>query len=220
MHVSTARILDTAMARVSSAEGIVSATRHCRRCTSHTPTNASISSSAASASSYSARSWGTSLKAGASPRMAHSLASLYVRVLAKSFRAKVSAACATATRPVNSLWPIMSMVRMPFAAGTYWSPRMLPKRLRSAPLGTRRWSKRTHALSRSNPVVFRPMSLVTIPGCGRRVAGSTISTRKPCGPRRCSPTRRSAITTALSAVNPCDIQFFHAPSLGEWMTNS
>lgn len=117
-----------------------------------------------SASSYSARSWGTSLSAGESPRMAHILASLYALVESKSLRAKVSAACATATRPVKSLCPIMSMVRMPSAAGTYASFTTSPKRLSSALFGTRRLSKRTHALSRSSPVVLRPMSPVIIPG--------------------------------------------------------
>mmetsp|Transcript_18122 Transcript_18122/g.44999 ORF Transcript_18122/g.44999 Transcript_18122/m.44999 type:complete len:207 (+) Transcript_18122:1153-1773(+) len=38
--------------------------------------------------------------------------------------------------------------------------------------------------------------------------------RKACGPLLVPPTSRSAITTALVAVSPCDIQFLQAPSCG------
>ena len=83
--------------------------------------------------------------------MTHIFASLYLFVSAKSFSANASAACATATRPVKSRWPIISIVRTPFALATYSFPNTSPYRLSSRSRPTLSLSKRTQALSRSTP---------------------------------------------------------------------
>eukprot|EP00982_Pelagococcus_subviridis_P012755 31194-Pelagococcus_subviridis.AAC.21 len=127
IEVSTARIFATAIARVSALPGVSFFTRLRRSSASHASTKSRVAESRASASSYSAASCGTWLSSGRTPfRIVHGFASLYRLVSANSFAANISAACATATRPVKSLCPIMSIVRTPFTAGTYSSSMTSP----------------------------------------------------------------------------------------------
>mmetsp|Transcript_11669 Transcript_11669/g.54351 ORF Transcript_11669/g.54351 Transcript_11669/m.54351 type:complete len:226 (-) Transcript_11669:149-826(-) len=111
----------------------------------------------------------------------------------------------------------MSIVRTPLIAGTYSSFITSPYRFRSADFGTRSESNLTHALSRSLPVVLRPMSPTVIPGISSSVELFLMSIKNACGPHRLFPTVRSATHTAFSAHRPCEIQFLAAPSDGELM---
>ena len=155
--------------------------------------------------------------------MAHIFRSLYCLVFAKSARENTSAACATATRPVKSLWPIISIGFFAFLSSfpNRYAPVAAstpPCRSSKSAWGTRNSVNRTHALSRSDPVVFAPMSPTVTPSFNDP-SFSRSRARKPCGPTRTPPVVTSATTTAHSAVRPCEIQFFTAPSLGEFRTN-
>ena len=114
----------------------------------------------------------------------------------------------------------MSIVLTPSTAGTY-RPRAStsPYRFNNADFGTRTSWNSIHALSRSLPVVLRPMSPTVIPAARRPSRGSRKSMRNACGPHRCWPTVRFATHTAFSAHRPCEIQFLALPSVGELMMN-
>mmetsp|Transcript_494 Transcript_494/g.1211 ORF Transcript_494/g.1211 Transcript_494/m.1211 type:complete len:220 (+) Transcript_494:73-732(+) len=147
------------------------------------------------------------------------LASVYCWVTSNSLAQYESAACATATRPVYRRCPIISKGVIVFDVMAY-SPSALTcaYRLSSEERGMRTRSKLIHALSKSFPVVLTPMSPTDTPRTSSPSSRRLI--KKACGPRRSPPTVRSARTTALSAVKPCEIQFFCAPTAGVLRTNS
>ena len=108
----------------------------------------------------------------------------------------------------------MSIVRIPSFFATY-SPVLAstsPYLASNDSAGARKSSNRTQALSRSLPVVFKPISPTVIPRARRPNAPSRIVTKNPCGPKDRPFTNKFATTTAASAVNPCEIQFFVPPS--------
>mmetsp|Transcript_12640 Transcript_12640/g.28035 ORF Transcript_12640/g.28035 Transcript_12640/m.28035 type:complete len:265 (-) Transcript_12640:248-1042(-) len=200
------------MASTSSMGGIVEPCKHSPSFSSKVCKKLMTSDSRWWATLYNPRSCGT-LDSGASPPgVQHALLSLYCCVIFTSCCAKVTAACATATRPLKSRCPIISIGRIPFFLATY-CPSTTSQYFRSRALfGTVTFLNRIQALSKSFPTVFLPMSPTSMPSTSLPPFRKSI--KKPCAPYDLPPTRRSAITTALSAVAPCEIQFFSAPAVG------
>ena len=106
---------------------------------SHAATNASMRAKRFSASSYSELSCGNVDKAtGVAPHRAPLTVAVRFE-FANSARVNVSAACATATRPVKSRWPIISI-------GFFAAPRYAPVAASTPPCRfkqTRGWGTRT-----------------------------------------------------------------------------
>mmetsp|Transcript_130022 Transcript_130022/g.404446 ORF Transcript_130022/g.404446 Transcript_130022/m.404446 type:complete len:208 (-) Transcript_130022:181-804(-) len=111
----------------------------------------------------------------------------------------------------------MSMFDTPAWYWTY-SPFSMPAYLSSRALrGSQTFEKEMRALSRSLPMVLLPMSSTVTPGTSS--PSRLISMMNACGPKDLPFTMSVATTTAMSAVRPCEIQFFLEPSSGQSRRN-
>mmetsp|Transcript_36842 Transcript_36842/g.84905 ORF Transcript_36842/g.84905 Transcript_36842/m.84905 type:complete len:263 (-) Transcript_36842:345-1133(-) len=218
IDVSTALTLKTAIICTRSLAGTLPARKHSHSLSSTASRSLSHLESSLSASRYKDANCGTSLRVIAPSGCQQLLLSAYPRAVLYKHLENTNVEAAITALPVYRRCPIMSMFATPACLCEYLPPSIVAYLSRSAVLGSCTLSKEIRALSRSFPIVFSPMSSKVTPATGLPLSLSVI--KKAWGPRGLPCTIRFAITTAASAVNPCDIQFFFAPSSAQFSTNT